>query len=213
MFFTSTVTGSMMSVPPRKCGGFLFPVCALECVTARVRRRGAGQHPDPLAYFGPRGTDRGQSLRPACGELVDEPGDGRVGGHRPEHGRLGPQHADIDQAVPAQRDRQGHVRQDLPRIVYRPRPPPRRERRRYRGVQAALADCLGQQHSSGLGDHRPATALDADTRVRPDTLLHLESASFRAANRTLDKSHRCRSGALSAYLIKSRTAGAMKARG
>jgi hypothetical protein len=55
--------------------------------------------------------------------------------------------------------------------------------------------------------------LDADTRVRTDTLLHLESASFRAANRTLEKSHRCRSGAPSAYLIKRRTSHLVKARG
>ena len=33
-------------------------------------------------------------------EGVDQTGDGRVGGDGPEHGRLGPQHADIGQAAP-----------------------------------------------------------------------------------------------------------------
>lgn len=84
---------------------------------------------------------------------------------------------------------------------------------RYRGVQAQLADRLYQQHHPGQRDRPAATALDADTRVQPDTLAHLENASFRAADRTLNKSHRCRSGALSAYLIKHRTIHLVKARG
>ncbi|MGW4201012.1 hypothetical protein [Streptomyces sp. NPDC004726] len=80
-------------------------------------------------------------------------------------------------------------------------------------VQAARADRFDQQHRPGLRDRPAATALDADTRVQPDTPAHLESASFRAANRTLDKSHRCRSEALSAYLIRAWTSTLMKARG
>jgi hypothetical protein len=47
-------------------------------------------------------------------------------------------------------------------------------------------------------------------RVRPDTHVHLESASFLAADWTLDKSHRCRSAALSTYLIKDRTSPSRK---
>jgi hypothetical protein len=172
-----------------------------------------GQQPDALPDFGPCGPDGLQSFLAGGREGVDEAGDGRVGGDRAEEGRLAPQHRDVCEAVPAQRDRQGDVQQDLARIMHRPSLPPRRQCRGYRGVQAGLADGLDQQHAPGLRDHRPATALDADTRVRPDTLLHLESASFRAANRTLDKSHRCRSGALSAYLIKPRTPHLAKARG
>lgn len=64
--------------------------------------------------------------------------------------------------------------------VDRPRLAPRRERRRYRGVKAAPADRLHQQHGPSLGDHPMTAALDADTRVVPDTLLHLRSASFHA---------------------------------
>lgn len=56
-----------------------------------------------------------------------------------------------------------------------PRLAPRHQRCGYRGVQAGLADDLDQQHAPGLGDHRPAAALDADPRAGPDNLLHLES--------------------------------------
>ena len=130
----------------------------------------AGQRPDTCADFGPRRADRGERLRAGGGEGVDQAGDGRVGGHRAEHGRLGPQHGDIRQAVPAQRDRQRDIQQDLARIVHRPRLAPRRQRRRYRRVQAGLADRLDQQHRPGLRDHPAAAALDTDTRIRPDTL-------------------------------------------
>lgn len=65
-------------------------------------------------------------------------GDRRIGGHRTEHGRLGPQHGDIRKTVPAQRNRQSHVQQDLTGIVDGPRPPPRRQHRRYRLVKPAL---------------------------------------------------------------------------
>ncbi|GAB2895272.1 hypothetical protein GCM10027074_73720 [Streptomyces deserti] len=34
-----------------------------------------GQLPYPLANFGSRHADRGERLRPGCGEDVDEPGD------------------------------------------------------------------------------------------------------------------------------------------
>ncbi|MCW2916706.1 MAG: hypothetical protein JWN52_4774 [Actinomycetia bacterium] len=87
---------------------------------------------------------------------------------------------------------------------------PRHQRRRYRRVQPRLADGLRQQHPAGLRDHRSPIALHADRRVRPDTHVHLESASFLVADRTLDKSHRCRSAALSTYLIKDRTSPSRK---
>lgn len=66
---------------------------------------------------------------------------------------------------------------------------------------------------SGLGDHRPASALDADKRIAPDTLRHLRSASFHVTTWTLNKSHRCRSGALFAFPITHRTPSHVKARG
>jgi hypothetical protein len=152
-------------------------------------------------------------VRAGRGESIDETGERRIGGHRAEHLRLGPQHADVGQAVSAERDGQGYLQQDLARVVHRPRLAPRRQRRRYRGVQAGLADRFDQQHRPDLRDHPTAAALDTDTRVRPATLLHLESASFLAADRTLDKSHRCRSAALSTFLIKTWTVPLAKARG
>jgi hypothetical protein len=149
-----------------------------------VRGGGLGHAPDVFARFGACGPYRGEVLRPGGGEGVDEAGDRRVGGHRPEHSRLGPQHGGIREAVPAQRDRQGHVQQDLARIVHRPRASPRRQCRRYRLVQPGLAGSLHQQHGPGLGHHSATAALNADTWIGPDTLLHLGSASGVAGTRT-----------------------------
>ncbi|GGK29188.1 hypothetical protein GCM10011583_71370 [Streptomyces camponoticapitis] len=182
-------------------------------VTIGGRTARPGQLPDPRPYFGPRRPDRGERLRSGCGEGVDETGDRGIGCPRAEHVGLGPQHGDIGEAVPAQSDPERGIQQDLARVVHCPRLAPRGQCHRYRVVQAGLANRLHTQHRPGLRDHPTATALDADTRVQPDTLTHLESASFRAANRTLDKSHRCRSGALSAYLSKSWTGTLMNARG
>lgn len=79
------------------------------------------------------------------GEGVDQAGDGRVGGDR-----LTPQHGDIREAVPAQRDRQSEVQEDLAGIVDGPRLPPRSQSCGYRLVKARFADRLQQQ------DCRPA---------------------------------------------------------
>ena len=75
----------------------------------------------------------------------------------------------------AERDREGHIQQDLPRVMHRPLLPPRRQGRRYRLVQPGLADRLDQQHATGLADHCTTAALNADTRIRPDTFLHSPS--------------------------------------
>ncbi|MDQ0808784.1 hypothetical protein QFZ63_000498 [Streptomyces sp. B3I7] len=69
--------------------------------------------------------------------------------------------------------------------------------------QGRLADRLQQQDRTGLRDHLPTVSLDTDTWVRRDRLSHLESALFLAANRTLSKSYRCRSRALSVFLISA----------
>jgi hypothetical protein len=180
---------------------------------ARVRRRVTGQLPDMFAYFGPGHAERGQNPLPSCGQSADQAGDRRIGGHRPEHGRLRPQHAHIGKAVPAQRDREGDVQEDLPRVMDGPVLAPRGERGGHRLIKAGLADRLHQQHGPCLRDHSAAADLDTDMRVRPDTLLHLGSASFLAANRILSKSYRCRSGALPVFLIKPRTGRFVKARG
>lgn len=143
----------------------------------RVGRRLAGQPPDPLTGLSPRGTDRLQGLLPGDGEGVDKAGDRRVGGDGPEHGRLGPQHGDVRETVSARRDRQRDVQEHLPGIVNGPRLPPRRQRRGYRPVKAALADCLHEQNRAGLGDHLAAVPLDTDTRIRRGRLSHLESGA------------------------------------
>ena len=58
-------------------------------------------------------------------QRLDQPGYHRVRCHRPGQGGLPAQYRDIGQAVPAQRQRRGQVRDDLARIVHRPRCPPR----------------------------------------------------------------------------------------
>lgn len=93
------------------------PVYVHDHLPARVRRRITGQLPDVLAYFGPSRTQRGQNPFPSCGQLADQAGDRRIGGHGPEDGRFRPQHTGVSQAVPAQRDREGDVQEDLPRGV------------------------------------------------------------------------------------------------
>lgn len=132
-----------------------------------------------------------------------------------EHSRLGPQHPHIGQALAAERDRQGHIQKDLPRIMHHSRLAPRRMSRRWRPIQPGLADVLAQQDTVGLRDHRPTTApdADADARVGTDTLLHLESASDSGRNKDLNNPHSCWSGALSDYPTTRRTPGFMKARG
>lgn len=83
----------------------------------------------------------------------------------------------------------------------------------YRLAKAGPADRFHQQHDPGPGGHPASAVLDTDMRVRPETPLHLGSASLLAANRTLSKSCRCRSGAFPMFLIKRRTVRFMKARG
>lgn len=144
----------------------------------------------------PDGPPRAHGAR--RGQGVDQAGDCRVGGHRPEHGGLGPQPRDIGQAVPAQGRGKREVQQNLAGIMDHTRLTPRRRRRRYRRIQPRLAGGLDQQHGAGLRDHLATTALDADTRVRPATLTHLESSSGRSGNRDLDNPHSRWSGALSA---------------
>ncbi len=57
---------------------------------------------------------RFQCPRPLRGQRGGQPGDHRVRGDRPGQSRLGAQDRRIGQAVGAQRDRHGQVRNDLP---------------------------------------------------------------------------------------------------
>jgi hypothetical protein len=89
------------------------------------------------------------------------------------------------------------------------------ERRTLAGLLGRLtapASPLTSGPAPARGFRHGSSAIDSPAS-RPTTLAHLESASFLAADRTLDKSHRCRSAALSTYLIKTRTGPAVKARG
>jgi hypothetical protein len=173
----------------------------------------AGQRPGTMTDFGACGPDGLQGFVAGCGEGVDQAGDGRVGGDRAEEGRLTPQHRDVREAVPAQCDRQCDVQKGLAGVVDGPRFAPRSQSCGYRLVKARLADRLQQQDRTGLREHLPTVCLDTDTWVRRVRLSHLESALFLAANRTLSKSYRCRSRALSVFLINPWTAHLVKARG
>lgn len=192
---------------------YQHPVDVHDHLSAGIRCPVTRQLPQIYTDFGTGRAQCVQGSRPARGEHIDQPGDDRVGGHRPEHGRLSPQQPDMRQAVPAEGDRKRHIQQDLVRLMHRPSLTPRRQRRRYRLIQPGLAHRLNQQHGPGLRDHPATTALYTDTRVRPDTLLHLRSAPSTATDRTLEKSYRCRSGALLTFVIKSRTGRLVKARG
>ena len=173
----------------------------------------AGHRPGELAYFGSCGADRGQCFLARGGEDVDQTGDRRVGGDRPEHGRLGPQHRDVGEAVPAQRDRHRKIHEYLARVMDGPRLPPGSECCGYGLVEAGLADRFDQQDRTGLRDHGAAVIPDKDMGIGPDRLLHLESASDRGGNKDLSNPYSRWSGALSACLITCRTARFMKARG
>lgn len=77
----------------------------------------------------------------------------------------------LREAVPAQRDREGNVQQDLAWIVHRPGAAPNSHRRRHLLVQPGPASGLNQEHGTGLRHHRPAAAQDMDAWIGPNTLL------------------------------------------
>ena len=76
--------------------------------------------------------------------------------------RLLPQHRDVGQAVTAQRDRGRQVRDDLPRIMHRPRRPPPAQRRGQATAQAGHPQCLPQQDRPGLRHQAPAVSGHGD---------------------------------------------------
>ena len=164
----------------------------------RARRRVPGQRPRPLPGRGPGGPDRLQRPRQVPGQLADQPGHHRVGRDRPGQLRLLPQHRDIGQAVPAQRDRGGQVRDDLARVMDRPRRPPPGQALRQAPAQAGDPHRLPQQDRPGLGHQAPAVSRHRD----PGTacaILHLEKCLRLVADRTLDKPYPSRSKALFSF--------------
>ena len=154
-----------------------FSECAITIVASRStvtsppsrRARRAGQRPGPLPRGRPGGPDRLQRPRQVRRQGGDQPGHHRVGRDRPRQLRLLPQHRDVGQAVPAQRHRGGQVRDDLARVVDRPRrPPPGQpsDRPRPRPVTRIVS------HSS------TAPAWDTSPRPSADTATRLPRALF-----------------------------------
>ena len=111
-----------------------------------------GQRPHPLARRRTGGPDGLQRPRQVGGQSADQPGRHRVGRDRPGQLRLLPQHRDIGQAVPAQGDRGGQVRNDLAPG---------------RGPPAAPATCPGP--STGAGPGRSPASFPTAARPRPET--------------------------------------------
>ena len=159
----------------------------------RVRRR-----PAPRPAPGPRPGRPGSPSAPAAGPPArvltsrDTTGSDATG---PASSRLLPQHRDVGQAVPAQRDRGGQVRDDLARVVDRPRRPPPGQALRQAPAQAGDPHRLPQQDRAGLGHQAPAVSGHRHPAVAC-AILHLESAFGSRLDRTLDKPYSPRSKAL-----------------
>ena len=134
-----------------------------------------GQRPRPLARRRTGGPDGLQRPRQVGGQRADQPGHHRVGRDRPGQLRLLPQHRDVGQAVPAQGDRGGQVRNDLARVVDRPRRPPPGKARRQAPAQAGHPHRLPQQHGPGLRHQAPAVSRHRDASSTC-TILHGKSA-------------------------------------
>ena len=89
-----------------------------------ARRPIASQRPGSLTSGSARPADRFRRPRRVRRQRADQPRDHRVGRHRPGQLRLGAQHRDIGQAVPAQRQRHHQVSNDLPGSCTARAPPP-----------------------------------------------------------------------------------------
>jgi hypothetical protein len=142
---------------------------------ARTRGLLPGQRPRPFPRGRARRPDRRQSPRRVPGQLADQAGDHRVRRHRPEQLRLAPQHGHIGQAVPAQRQRDRQVRDDLAGVVHRPRRPPPDQPRRQLPAQARDLQDLGEQQRPGLGDN-PRSVSGHDDLGTARGILHGKSA-------------------------------------
>jgi hypothetical protein len=137
---------------------------------------------------------------PSAARFPDQPGDHRVRRDRPGQFRLFPQHRDIGQAVTAQRDRGGQIRDDLPRVVNCLRRPPASQTLRQAPAQAGDPHRLPQQDRSGLGHQAPAVSGHGDPGAAC-VILRLESSFGWVMDRTLDKPNPPRSKALLSYLF------------
>lgn len=172
-----------------------------------------GQLPDPLAGFGPRGTDRRRSF--LAGATRVSMRRETVGSEATDPNTAGSARSIAMSARQSPPSATANARSTsiLPGSWNGPRLPPGGEYCGHGLVEANLADRFDQQERTGLRDHGPAVIPDQDMRIGPDRLLHLESASDRGGNKDLRNPHSRWSEALSACLITCRTARFMKARG
>jgi len=104
-----------------------------------------GQRPGAVAGCGASRADGPQRPGRVRRQGADQPGHHRVGGHRAGQLRLGAQHCDISEAVPAQRQRHDQISNHLPRVMHRPRPSPPPQPAREALAQPGDPRRLGQQ--------------------------------------------------------------------
>ena len=100
---------------------------------------------------------------------------------------------------PPSATRGGQVRDDLARVVDRPRRPPPGQALRQAPAQAGDPHRLPQQHRPGLGHQPPAVSRHRHTATAC-AILHLESAFGSGTDRTLDKPYPPRSKALFSFV-------------
>ena len=123
----------------------------------------------------PRRPDRLHRPRRIRRQRGDQPRHHRVRRYRPGQLRLGAQHRNIRQAVPAQRQRHHQISNDLPRVMHRPARPPPLQRHHQAPVQAGRPQRLGQQQRPALG-HDPRTVSGHCDLGMAGGNLHLKSA-------------------------------------
>ena len=171
----------------------------------RARRALASQRPGPLTGGSAGLADRPQRPRRIRGQRADQPGDHRIRSHRPGQLRLGAQHRDISQAVPAQPQRHGQVGNDLPgsctargarhRVKAPDRPWPR-----------PVTWSASASSNPPACDTSPFPSADTVILERRPVFLHLESAFGLAWTGSSDKS--LSSQAKGTFICKrSRSAG------
>ncbi len=138
----------------------------------------AGKLPGTGPSSGAGRVDGPQHPRRLTCQQADQPGNGRVGSHRAEHGRLGPQQRHVGQAVTAQRERDRQIGHDFARIMGRERFTPPRQRPRQTHREPGHYRRLGEQHAAGLADHPGSATVVAGLGIHSGS-LHVESASLR----------------------------------
>ncbi len=126
-----------------------------------------GRSPSAGTYLGADRVDHRQGCGAITAKVCDQPGHGRIRGHRPEHPRLGPQPVHVGQAVAAHGQTQHQIQHDLPRIVPRKGFTPRSQCRAQSLRHTERFHCFGQQDSTGLGHDPGPAAVNTNTGIKP----------------------------------------------